>query len=164
MNQPPTQPMVMGAPVVVVQQPVVVAQVPPVSATEARKQYNVWGEPHTYPSVECTCGRWLMWDAMCDVFLCCLPQKMTGNTSSMSICCQWFLYCLSLPLLVFLAFVSFMNFMYSLYFKVLCSCWSDRRCRKDIRVGNIVWLLWKEVWAILSYNIPSTLCLADWYL
>jgi hypothetical protein len=107
MNQPPTQPVVMGGPSVVVVQPsqpaFVVTQVPPVTAG---KRYNVWGEPHTYPAVECTCGRWLMWDAVCDVFLCCFPQKMHGNTATVSWCCQWLFYCMSLPLLFFLAVVS----------------------------------------------------------
>jgi len=53
----------------------------------------------TYPSVECTFGRWLMWDAVARAWIAFMPSKNPpkGCCEALARCCGWVLWLILLP-------------------------------------------------------------------
>jgi len=58
----------------------------------------------TYPSVECTFGRWLMWDAMARSWIAFMPSHLEpkGCCDAIGRCCGWMLWALLLPFTILL--------------------------------------------------------------
>jgi len=79
----------------------------PVKTTEPdlEKGGQYIGVPQrTYPSVECTIGRWLMWDAVARAWIVFMPSKTAphGCCEAMAKFCGWFLWALLLPITLIL--------------------------------------------------------------
>jgi len=102
------------------------------NTTGFHRQYTY---ERTYSAIDCTMGRWLMWDAIVSSFYMCMPSKLPpeGICATLSQCFGWIGYVIFFPftliLMIIFAFVGLLADSLSFFTWFLTFGYCCKRCK-----------------------------------